>query len=117
MEIEQLTKIDTCNRDFYNTSNIPKRQLIQGQFILTTKRGGSIKRRFVTRGDMQKLYTYNKDSLTNTVYRQALMASLSYVLDNEKLITQLDISSTYLYAELEEELYARSLPHMDKRGK
>lgn len=66
---------------------------------------------------MQKPNTYNKDDEANTVHHQALMACLSYALDNEKLITQLDISSAYLYADLEEELYIPSLPHMDKKGK
>lgn len=60
--------------------------------------------RLLARSDLQLPETYDKDSIANTIHYQALMPCLKAVLEEELFITQLDILSTYLYAELEEEL-------------
>lgn len=44
------------------------------------------------------------------------MTCLAYAFDTGKHITQLDISSAYLYADLEEKLYIRA-PHMNLKNK
>ena len=59
-------------------------------------------------GDLLKKRTRGKKALVNTVYHQALIAGLTYILDHEKIIGRLDISSVYLDVELEEDPYVRS---------
>ncbi|EDN59387.1 hypothetical protein SCY_3861 [Saccharomyces cerevisiae YJM789] len=54
---------------------------------------------------------------SNTVHHYALMTSLSLALDNNYYITQLDISSAYLYADIKEELYIRPPPHLGMNDK
>lgn len=117
-EIAQLVKMDTWNnKTFYDATNIDKKNIINSMFIFTTKRDGTKKCRFVARGDQQHPNTYDPNAVSNTVHQYALMSTLAEALDSKKYVTQLDISSAYLYADLTEELYIRTPPHMSKRGK
>lgn len=45
------------------------------------------------------------------------MDCLPVALEKDRLITQLDISSAYVYIELETELYIMILPHIEQSGK
>ena len=117
-EINQLMKMNTWdNNKLYDAKTIPSKKIINSMFIFTTKRDGTRKCRFVARGDQQHPSTYDQDAISNTVHHYALMTTLSLALDNNKFITQLDISSAYLHADLSEELYIRTPPHMSKKGK
>lgn len=117
-EINQLTKMNTWdNNKLYDAKEIPSKKIINSMFIFTTKRDGTRKCRFVARGDQQHPSTYDENAIANTVHHYALMTTLSVALDSKKYIVQLDISSAYLYADLSEELYIRTPPHMSKRGK
>lgn len=117
-EINQLMKMNTWdNNQLYDAKDIPSKKIINSMFIFTTKRDGTRKCRFVARGDQQHPSTYDENAIANTVHHYALMTSLSLALDSKKYIVQLDISSAYLYADLSEELYIRTPPHMSKRGK
>lgn len=81
-------------------------------FIFNVKRDGTHKSRLVARGDQQMPGTYQKDMVANTVHQHALMTCLSNCLNNNLAIIQLDISSAYLYADIDETLYIRAPPHM-----
>lgn len=117
-EYKQLIKMKTWNPNKpIDGKLIPKQQLVNSMFIFTTKRDGSKKCRLVARGDQQKVGTYKEDLKANTVHHYALMTSLNIALDRKMFITQLDISSAYLYADLEEDLYIRAPPHMKAKGK
>jgi len=117
-EINQLLKMNTWETSKLHDSNdIPKKKIINSMFIFTTKRDGSKKCRFVARGDQQHPSTYDEDAISNTVHHYALMSTLAIALDSKKYVVQLDISSAYLYADLSEELYIRTPPHMSKKGK
>ena len=56
---------------------------------------------------------YKEGATASTVHYYTLMPVLSDVLNTDKYITQLDISFTYLYADLEKELNIRTPPHMN----
>lgn len=116
-EIDQLEKFDTWDKELIPIKDIDKNKLVGTMFVFTTKRDNSKKCRLVARGDQLKAGTYDEEAEASTVHHQALMTCLAYALDNNKVLTQLDISSAYLNAELEEELYIRSLPHMNAKGK
>lgn len=117
-EINQLMKMGTWDTSrLYDAKDIPPNKIINSMFIFTTKRDGTRKCRFVARGDQQHPSTYDQDAISNTVHHYALMTTLALALDNNKFVTQLDISSAYLYADLSEELYIRTPPHMSKKGK
>ena len=117
-EINQLIKMNTWdNNQLYDAKDIPSKKIINSMFIFTTKRDGTRKCRFVARGDQQHPSTYDENAIANTVHHYALMTTLSLALDYKKYIVQLDISSAYLYADLSEELYIRTPPHMSKKGK
>ncbi|QLG70918.1 hypothetical protein HG535_0A08650 [Zygotorulaspora mrakii] len=117
-EYDQLIKMKTWDPNKpVNEKTIPRQQIINSMFIFNTKRDGRKKCRFVARGDQQKAGTYKEDLKANTVHHYALMTSLNIALDKKMFITQLDISSAYLYAELEEDLYIRAPPHMKLKGK
>lgn len=117
-EISQLELMNTWDvNNEIDRKKIDTSKIINTMFIFNTKRDGTRKCRLVARGDLQKSDTYDRDAEANTVHHQALIACLAYVLDNNKFVTQLDISSAYLYAELEEELYINPLPHMKDKSK
>lgn len=116
-EIEQLKKMNTWDEKLIDDKNIDKKKIINTMFIFNTKRDGTHKCRLVARGDQQKKGTYNEEATSNTVHHYALMTVLSNALNKNKYITQLDISSAYLYADLEEELYIRAPPHMNLKKK
>ena len=117
-EITQLEKMFTWDtKRLYDAKDINKTQIINSMFIFTTKRDGTKKCRFVARGDQQHPSTYDPDATSNTVHQYALMSTLAEALDAKKYVTQLDISSAYLYADLTEDLYIRTPPHMSKHGK
>ena len=117
-EIGQLLKMQTWDSDrVVNARDIRKNRIINSMFIFTTKRDGTKKCRFVARGDQQKPETYLENLQANTVHNYALMTCMAIALDNDMFITQLDISSAYLYAELKEELYIRAPPHLQLKDK
>ena len=117
-EISQLEKLHTWDDSkLYNIQDVPKSRIINSMFIFNTKRNGQKKCRLVARGDLQLPHTYDKNAKANTIHHQALMTCLKVALEEEMFITQLDISSAYLYAELEDELYIKTLPHMRQAGK
>lgn len=66
--------------------------------------------------DLQLSETYDKDSIADTIHYQILMDYLTVSLEKDKLITKLDISSAYVYIELETELYIMILPHIEQPG-
>lgn len=113
----QLMKMDTWDTEtIYDTHSVPKNRIINSMFIFTTKRNGTNKCRFVARGDQQKPETYLENLQANTVHNYALMTSMAIALDKNTFVTQLDISSAYLYAELKEEPYIRT-PLQQLQGK
>lgn len=117
-EIGQLLKMNTWDNDKpVNAQEVRKNRIINSMFIFTTKRDGTKKCRCVARGDQQKAETYLENLQANTVHNYALMTCMAIALDNDMIITQLDISSAYLYADLKEELYIRAPPHMGLPGK
>lgn len=117
-EIGQLMKMNTWDsKKIVNAREVQKNRIINSMFIFTTKRDGTKKCRFVARGDQQKPETYLENLQANTVHNYALMACMAIALDNNMFITQLDISSAYLYAELKEELYIRAPPHLQLKDK
>ncbi|CCD23648.1 uncharacterized protein NDAI_0B06160 [Naumovozyma dairenensis CBS 421] len=117
-EIEQLENMNTWDdQDIKDESEVDSNKVINTMFIFTTKRNGKKKCRCVARGDQQKPGTFNEDATSSTVHHYALMTCLAIALDKGQYITQLDISSAYLYAALEEELYIRTPPHMKMKGK
>lgn len=54
-----------------------------------------------------------QDLVSNTVHHYALMSCLAIALDNDYDIIQIDISSAYVYAPLQEELYICSPLHLN----
>ena len=117
-EINQLLKMNTWEKDQpIEARDVRKNRILNTMFIFTTKRDGTKKCRFVARGDQQKPETYLENLQANTVHNYALMTCMAIALDNDMIITQLDISSAYLYADLKEELYIRAPPHMGLPGK
>lgn len=115
-EISQLTKMGTWSVKTIEATEVDKSKIINSMFIFSVKRDGHHKCRLVARGDQQKASTYQPDLMSNTVHHYALMSCLSIALQNNYDIIQLDISSAYLYAPLEEELYIRSPPHLGLRN-
>ncbi|QLQ82258.1 hypothetical protein HG537_0H00200 [Torulaspora globosa] len=117
-EISQLIKMSTWDQEhIIEADSVLKSRIVNSTFIFTTKRDGNKKCRFVARGDQQKTETYLDNLQANTVHNCALMTCMEIALDNDLHITQLDISSAYLYADLEEELYIRAPPHMNMKNK
>lgn len=117
-EIGQLVRMNTWdNNKPVNAHEVRKNRIINSMFIFTTKRDGTKKCRFVARGDQQKPETYLENLQANTVHNYALMTCMAIALDNDMFITQLDISSAYLYADLKEELYIRAPPHLQLKDK
>ena len=117
-EISQLLKMNTWDTNkYYDRNDIDPKKVINSMFIFNRKRDGTHKARFVARGDIQHPDTYDSDMQSNTVHHYALMTSLSIALDNDYYITQLDISSAYLYADIKEELYIRPPPHLGLNDK
>ncbi|CAI4038841.1 hypothetical protein SMKI_06G1900 [Saccharomyces mikatae IFO 1815] len=117
-EINQLLKMNTWDTDrYYDREDIDPKRVINSMFIFNKKRDGTHKARFVARGDVQHPDTYDSGMQSNTVHHYALMTSLSLALDNDYFITQLDISSAYLYADIKEELYIRPPPHLRMNNK
>ena len=113
-EINQLLKMNTWEKDQpIEARDVRKNRILNTMFIFTTKRDGTKKCRFVARGDQQK----PENLQANTVHNYALMTCMAIALDNDMFITQLDISSAYLYAELKEELYIRAPPHLRLKDK
>lgn len=104
--------MNTWSEEKINTAEVNKSKIINSVFIFNVKRDGCHKCRLVARGDQQKASTYQPDLMSNTVHHYALMSCLSIALQNNYDIIQLDISSAYLYASLEEELYIRSPSHL-----
>ncbi|KAJ1050079.1 hypothetical protein FZC27_7947g3704 [Saccharomyces cerevisiae] len=117
-EVNQLLKMKTWDTDrYYDRKEIDPKRVINSMFIFNRKRDGTHKARFVARGDIQHPDTYDSGMQSNTVHHYALMTSLSLALDNNYYITQLDISSAYLYADIKEELYIRPPPHLGMNDK
>jgi len=116
-EITQLNKMNTWNTTPIDASTVNPKNIISSMFIFTVKRDGKHKCRLVARGDLQKESTYSPELVANTVHHYALMTCLSNCLSNNFDIIQLDISSAYLYAKLEEELYIKAPPHMGLNNK
>lgn len=116
-EIDQLTKMETWDDQLMDINEVDKDKIINSMFILNIKRDGTYKCRLVARGDLQKLGTYKKELIANTVHHWALMTNLATALDNNMYIIQLDIVSAYLYADIQEELYIRAPPHMNLNNK
>lgn len=116
-EVDQLVKMETWDNNPIDINDIDKSQVINSMFIFTIKRDGKHKCRLVARGDLQKPHTYQKDLISNTVHHYALTTCLSKAFTENFDIIQLDISSAYLYALLEEDLYIRSPPHMGLKDK
>ena len=117
-EVNQLMKMNTWDTDkYYEKSKIDPKKVISSMFIFNKKRDGSYKARFVARGDIQHPDTYDSGMQSNTVHHYALMTSLSLALDNDYYVTQLDISSAYLYADIKEELYIKPPPHLGMNNK
>ncbi|QHB07114.1 hypothetical protein SCEN_G00510 [Saccharomyces cerevisiae] len=117
-EVNQLLKMKTWDTDeYYDRKEIDPKRVINSMFIFNKKRDGTHKARFVARGDIQHPDTYDSGMQSNTVHHYALMTSLSLALDNNYYITQLDISSAYLYADIKEELYIRPPPHLGMNDK
>ncbi|KAF4002600.1 Reverse transcriptase/ribonuclease H [Saccharomyces cerevisiae] len=117
-EVNQLLKMNTWDTDkYYDRKEIDPKRVINSMFIFNRKRDGTHKARFVARGDIQHPDTYDSGMQSNTVHHYALMTSLSLALDNNYYITQLDISSAYLYADIKEELYIRPPPHLGMNDK
>lgn len=73
--------------------------------------------RFIARGDHQQAETYLENLQANTVQNYALLTGMAIALDNDMPITQLDIASAYLYADLTRELNIRAPPHMRMHDK
>lgn len=109
-------KMGTWSVEALDAAEIDKAKIINSMFIFTVKRNGRHKCRLVARGDQQKPSTYQQELVSNTVHHYALMSCLSIALQNNYDIIQLNISSAYLYAPLEEELYIRSPPHIGLRN-
>lgn len=117
-EVNQLLKMNTWDTDrYYDKNEIDTKKVINSMFIFNKKRDGTHKARFVARGDIQHPDTYDSEMQSNTVHHYALMTSLSLALDNDHYVTQLDISSAYLYADIKEELYIRPPPHLGMNNK
>ncbi|EJT41405.1 hypothetical protein SKUD_193209 [Saccharomyces kudriavzevii IFO 1802] len=117
-EVNQLLKMNTWETDkYYDRNSIDPKNIISSMFIFNKKRDGTYKARFVARGDIQHPDTYDPGMQSNTVHHYALMTSLSLALDNDCYVTQLDISSAYLYADIKEELYIRPPPHLGMNNK
>ncbi|QLL31848.1 hypothetical protein HG536_0C00140 [Torulaspora globosa] len=117
-EVNQLLKMSTWDKDHViGADSVTKSRIVNSMFIFTTKRDGSKKCCVVARGDQQKPETYLENLQANTVHNYALMTCMEIALDIDMTITQLDISSAYLYADLEGELYIRAPPHMNMKKK
>ncbi|CAI4062128.1 hypothetical protein SUVZ_06G0700 [Saccharomyces uvarum] len=110
--------MNTWNTDKYDDKNqIDPKKVISSMFLFNKKRDGTHKARFVARGDIQHLDTYDSGMQSDTVHHYALMTSLSLALDNDYYVTQLDIWSAYLYADIKEELYIKPPPRLEMNNK
>ncbi|EDO16466.1 Tkp1 protein [Vanderwaltozyma polyspora DSM 70294] len=117
-EVNQLMKHETWdNHNLYDIQEVNPKTVINSMFIFITKRDGTHKCRFVAQGDQQKPGTYYDSLAANTIHHEALMTCMAIALDNDMFIVQLDISSAYLYADLKEELYIRTPPHLGHKNK
>ncbi|EDO17438.1 Tkp1 protein [Vanderwaltozyma polyspora DSM 70294] len=117
-ELDQLMKHNTWdNSRIYDVKEVNPKKIINSMIIFTTKRDGTHKCRFVARGDQQNAGTYDDSLIANTIHHEALMTCMAIALDNDMFIVQLDISSAYLYADLKEELYIRTPPHLGHKNK
>lgn len=94
----QLMKLHTLYHKLINNNSVDPNKIIYSMFIFNIKADNKHKCRLVARGDLQ-------DLVANTVHHYAIMICLSNCLSNNYDIIQLGISSAYLYAELEEDLY------------
>lgn len=117
-EISQLLKMSTWDTDHViEADSVPKSRIVNSMFYSLLSEMGPKKCRFVARGDQQKPDSYLEILQANTVHNYSLMTCMEIALDNDLTINQLDISSAYLYAYLEEELYIRAPPHMNMKDK
>ncbi len=116
-EIAQLMRRGTWDTTEVDIKSIEPHKLLNTMFIFTTKRDGRKKCRLVVRGDLQHWSTYEKHLESNTIHHYALMTILSVALEENMIVKQLDITAAYLYADLKEELYIRTPPHMKMPNK
>ncbi|QEU61968.1 hypothetical protein KDRO_E08510 [Kluyveromyces lactis] len=117
-EINQMRKMHVWDENnLIDISEVNRKKVITPMLVFSIKRDGTKKCRLVARGDQQDISTYSKDRQQDTINNMALMTVLAVALDHNLTIKQLDISSAYLYADLKEEIYIRTPPHIKQRDK
>ena len=88
------------------------RKVIKGKWVFAVKSNGTKKARYVARGDYQEAYLDYSPSKTYAakLLMRSLLILTAFAAQSDVTLSHIDISSAYLHAFLDEEIYVE-MPH------